>query len=280
MDSQHRHELQQNDLRKITNRTLPFFEKYGLQVASGVAVAVALGIGAVWWYSQSTLSSSDGWTQLDQALHKQDASAADFAGVNDQHPGSTAAAWANLKAAEDHLKHGMKAAFSDRDASLADLKKAQASFQKLEGGGTRIAPEIRERALFGLARCLESLSDGNNDEAIKVYSRLNAEFPQGMFKGMAEDRIKTLASPEAKDFYAWFHQQKPQPKDPHPFPGVKSSDSSTDDPDGAEETMDVTDPPADSETEAPADSSDKTKSDDAPESSEKPSETPGSSESP
>lgn len=297
MDSHHRHELQQNDLGKITNQALPFFEKYGMQLAIGLAAIAVIVIGGAWWYSESSVTTADSWTLLDYAVHKNTPSADDFANVVDKHPGTTAAAWAKLKEAEDYLKSGMAAAFTNRDASQADLKKAQDAFQKLEAGGPGISPDIRERALFGLARCLESTSDGNTEDAIKAYSRLSTDFPQGMFKGIAQDRIKTLESADAKAFYAWFHQQKPEPKDPHRFPIKNPSKSTTDEPVDPDDSLEINDPAGASEsekpaaTEPPADepgaakpaeepSSEEKPAADKPDATEKPSETPGSSETP
>ena len=50
--------------------------------------------------------------------------------------------------------------FSDRSAGDRDLKDAKENFQKLLESSTTL-PEIRERALFGMARTEESTSDGD-----------------------------------------------------------------------------------------------------------------------
>jgi tetratricopeptide (TPR) repeat protein len=230
MDSQHRHELQQNELGKLANQALPFLERYGMHLVVALAAAVVGGIGAAWWYGQASASTAESWTQLESALFQQNPSADDFASVADKHPRSPAAAWAKLKEADDYFRSGMQAVYSDKEAALADLKKAQESYQKLEAGGAdRIPDDVRERALFGLGRCLEALSDGNTAAAIDVYRRLIDQFPDTMFKGIALDRIKALESEDAKDFYAWFHQQSPKPRDVQPLPFKKPETKPLDD---------------------------------------------------
>ena len=80
-------------------------------------------------------------------------------------------------------------------------------------------PEVVERALFGLARCQESLPAKNaapstiNDPAIKTYERLLKEFPDTVYKQLAESRIAVLRTGTAQDFNAWFETQNPKPAD-------------------------------------------------------------------
>jgi hypothetical protein len=222
MDSQHRHELQQNDLGKLTNKAVPFFEKHGLQIAGGIAaLAIAFGIG-VYWYQSSTASTAESWVQFDRVLHQPSSSAGDFAAIAEKHPGSSVAAWSRLKEADDFLKSGLQLAFSNRESSQSNLKSAQEAYQKLAAGGPGIIPEVKERALFGLARCLETVSDGSGDEAVQTYARLLKEFPDSIFASIVNERIKALETTQSKDFYAWFQQQKPEPKDPLDIPVRKS----------------------------------------------------------
>lgn len=250
MDSQHRHELQQNDLRKLTTKAVPFVEKYGWQIIGAlVAVAVIFAVSA-YWFSESTASTAESWAQFDRVLHQPNADAGDFAELAEKHPGSAAAAWARLKEADDLLKSGLREAFTNRDVSQSELKSGLEAYQKLADGGKGVTPEIRERALFGLARCQEAMSDGKVDDAVATYQRLLKDFPQTIFQSIANERIKALESPQAKDFYAWFQQQKPQPKDPHQFPFKKPAGN----PDGGDDVMDESadDTDADAKPSEPA----------------------------
>lgn len=237
MDSQHRHELQQNDLGKLTNKAIPVFQKYAWHMVAAVgAVVVVWGIGAYWFW-QSTTSTAQSWAQFDRILHQPSSSAGDYAALAEKNPGSSVAAWARLKEADDFLKSGLQLAFSNRESSQSNLKSAQEAYQKLAAGGPGVIPEVKERALFGLARCLETVSDGSGDEAVKTYARLLKEFPASIFASIANERIKALETSQSKGFYAWFQQQKLEPKDPRDVPVRKSPGHNFNMPDEGEEEM-------------------------------------------
>ncbi len=261
MDSQHRHELHQNDLRKLTNRTLPFFKRYGTQLLVAIGLLTVAFIGGSWWYATGKTSSAESWTQLDATLMKENPSADDYARLADKFSKSEAAQWAQLMEADDYLKSGLQYLFTDREAALADLKKSQAVFERLASGGSSVVSDIRERALFGLARCLESTSGSETQGAADAYRRLVKEFPNSMYVTLANERIAILEKPGTKEFYAWFQQQNPKPRNPLEFPFRKPADGEEAESDdmpageqssgGAEESSaaPVTDAPADAKPE-------------------------------
>jgi len=124
-----------------------------------------------------------------------------------------------LQEAESELYTGVQMMFTNRDAGNSELKKARENFDKLIAD--RSTPQdALERARFGLARCLEALPpDKNsppskiNDPAIEAYERLLKEFPDTVYKPVAESRIAALRTATAQDFYAWFEAQNPKPAD-------------------------------------------------------------------
>ena len=87
-------------------------------------------------------------------------------------------------------------------------------------------PGAQEQALFGKARAIESLiqDKAQVDEAIAAYQDLNKRFPNGMFKGVAEQRIEQLNKPVALAFYKELAQYKRTP----PKPKVESPRSKLD----------------------------------------------------
>lgn len=277
MDSQHRHELQQNELRKLTTKAAPFVEQYLWHIVGVAAVTLVVFFGLVIWFSETSATTTEGWAQFDRVLHESNPTAGDFDEVAEKHPSSPVAAWARLKEADDYLKSGLREAFTDRDVSQSEIKKGLEVYQKLIAGGPGILPEIRERALFGLARCQEATSDGNTEEALGSYQRLLKEFPDSCFQAIATERIKELETSQAKDFYAWFHELKPKPQEPVINPFRKRTDES----DSAKESM-----PDDSATdEKPADQtasdarSEETPADEKPNGESKPeSEKPAAEE--
>ena len=92
------------------------------------------------------------------------------------------------------------------------MKKARESFDKIVNDPDA-PPDVKERALFGLGRCLETLSDRNTDEAIAVYQQLLNDYLYSAYKSAAEARIAALRTGGAQEFYAWFHDQNPKPPD-------------------------------------------------------------------
>jgi hypothetical protein len=97
-----------------------------------------------------------------------------------------------------------------------DVKKAEENFEKLINDKSS-PDEVVDRALFGLARCRESMppkdtSPGTiNNPAIEVYERLlKRDTP---YKQLAEERIAALRTATAQDFNAWFALQNPKPAD-------------------------------------------------------------------
>lgn len=207
--SEHRHELKQNDLAQLALKLGKQFEVYGNQILLGLA-AVFLIAGAVIWTMRSSKADKErGWTAYAAA-----SSAEDFESVADDvgYEGTEVGSWARLSAAENHLASGIQMSFTDRPAAIDELDQAEENFDKLLANSS-ISKSIRERALIGMARCQEATSDGDTAEAIKTYKTFLTEFPDSIYKELAQKRIDALGTGSAQDFYAWFHQQNPKPED-------------------------------------------------------------------
>jgi hypothetical protein len=217
MKSEHRHELKTNELERIASDLGHASERYVHQhtntLVLAVVVVVALVIGVIYWKFSAGSFDSQGWRALSDA-----GSTADYGTVADKYAGTKVASWARLREAEAELSSGIRLMFTDRDAGRSDLKKAEESFEKLIADKSS-PPEAIERALFGLARSRETLPAKNapastvNDPAIKTYQRLLEQFPDTVYKSLAESRIAALRTGSAQDFNAWFETQNPKPAD-------------------------------------------------------------------
>jgi len=220
MDSQHRHELQQNDLALGLQKLNRFLEKYGNRISIGICVATALLVGWILWQRSNKAREQVAWSQLSAA-----SSPDDLADVWKKNLDSSAAPWARLVEAEQRLAAGIQSMFLDVEAGRKDVDLARKSFEVLseQSSATR---EVRERALFGLARAEESLSDGSTKEATAAYQRLLERFPESFFKDEAQRRLKELASGGSGDFYQWFAKfERPRAKDQTPRDtGLSDSD--------------------------------------------------------
>jgi len=207
MKSEERHELKTNDLGQMAMQAQVFFQQHGSQLLFVACGCLLVAAAAVYWVRSSSQAASAGWSQMTMAN-----SAEDFANVADKYPTSTVAAWARLNAANRHLESGNRLAFTDRSAGVSDLSAASKEFEQLLSAGD-VPLKVRERALFGLARCRESQADESTGGAVEAYERLLAEFPETIYKELAERRIDVLRTDRAKSFYAWFHKQNPKPPD-------------------------------------------------------------------
>ncbi|MCA9075601.1 MAG: hypothetical protein KDA93_11255 [Planctomycetaceae bacterium] len=206
MKSEHRHELAENDLSKLLGNWAQQLDEHQNTILSVAVVIALVAAGLIYWTRMSNFEQSSGWAQLTAS-----SSPEDFANIAEAHEGSTVGEWALLRAADGFLQEGIRLSISDRPASNDRLEQAQEAYQELTSPGT--LPVIREQALNGYAVTLESRSDGDTQPALAAYENLLKAFPETRFKQFAEDRIESLKTGGTQDFYAWFHQQNPQPAD-------------------------------------------------------------------
>ncbi len=210
MDSEHRHQLQQNDLGQLAAQAVPWLTQYGAQALIGIAVALVVLIGgAVWW---STAESADeaAWSKIASAE-----TVDEFGAVADKYPGTLPAAWAHLRSGELNLESGIAAMFRDRELALKDLASAKEEFEQVLKATVRLPGNLRERALLGLARVLEATCDGDTGPVVAAYEQILKDFPESIYKPEVDQKVAELKTGEASEFYRWFHAQKPTPA---PFP--------------------------------------------------------------
>ena len=210
MNSEERHQLLTNDLGVVTTRTVGFFERHLGTLIGAVSLILLLAGGIYLWTQTSGTETATGWTMLDTAQNLEE-----FGTVVDKYKGKPPGQWAQLFVAETNLKTALPLMFSNREIANVDLKSAREGFESLlQQSG--VDPIIRERALWGYALCLESASDGNTTKAVDAYEKLIQEFPESIFKAVAEERVAALKRDTAKEFYAWFSRENPKPPDARP----------------------------------------------------------------
>ena len=219
MKSEERHRLQETELEKWGRHARESWESfvkgYGKSVFIGVAVACLVAVIVIWWTISSSAAKEQRWTAMLAAN-----SAEDFAEVAGKYPSDPVGEWARLKEAEQSLNTGIQLSPINRQGSVSELVKAHEAFTKLAGTKSDL---IEERRLFGLARCLETLAgvdvgkSGENvkgvDKAVEAYERFVDQFSDSIYRPFAEERIKDLKTKRAKEFYAWFREQNPNPED-------------------------------------------------------------------
>ncbi len=205
MRSERRHELEENDLAGTTAAVL---EKLRPHLATVATVAVLLvGAAAAWTLvaARREATRAESWDACATAINERSADA--LADVIRRYPGSPAAWWAQLTLADSASAEGSRLVFTDRVRGRERLAAAEQAYGGLLA--ERPAGLVAERATFGLAKVRESL--GNLDEARRGYEAVVAEYPASAVRGIAEQRIAALSRPAARQWYAWFDEQKPEP---------------------------------------------------------------------
>ena len=91
MKSEHRHDLQTNDLGKLMVQAEPFVEKYGAKILGGIGALIVLLIVLIIWNSQKTSAQSEAWTRLAAA-----GSTEDFENVAEDYAGKLKIAKLNI----------------------------------------------------------------------------------------------------------------------------------------------------------------------------------------
>lgn len=222
MKSEHRHELQTNELGRYADQITSFFQVHGNKVMMWVCAGSLVLAAGIYWYRSSNVTESSAWSQFSTARN-----ADEYADVWNNYKSSNAAPWARLREADSRLSNGIQLAFTNLETAQSELKKAKEAYQSLVDG--RGAPaQIREKALYNLARCLETLSDGNETDAVRTYEQFVKEYPESIFRADAEKRITVLNSGSGQEFYSWFAKfPRPKAKDVRPLdkgPGLSEDD--------------------------------------------------------
>jgi len=209
MKSEHRRELQANELEKLTESIGKFFEKYGKYVLIGLVAAIGVGVGVYFLVTRGNkdleqvafrLASADSAGQYQDAAEMPEAA------------GTKLRPLARLKAAELRLQDGIRLYFTDKQAGLEELETARDEFKAVLEA--RELPNwAKERALYHRAVCLEALSDGKTKAAIAAYQELIDGFPDSLYREQAEQRIAALQENETRQFYAFLTAEDRKPAD-------------------------------------------------------------------
>lgn len=212
MKSERRHELQKNEL---ADRLASGIESTrALLPVIGIVLAVML-VGAIAWgvynrYSRGQASAA--WTDFYFNLTSGDADS--FNDLAADYPRSAAAGWAQQVAGDAFLQRGIASMYRNRTEAKELIGKAIAAFEKVDQAASN--PELRAKALLGLAQAHESL--GDVDQAASFYQQLSKVASQPGLVNEANQRLAFVTSDAGKSFYTWFSQLDPKPDAPITLP--------------------------------------------------------------
>jgi len=205
MDTERRHELEDNDLAGTTLELVDRIRPHLRTILTGIALAFA-GLGA-WTVisSQQSAAKARSWEECIAALSSSDGER--LTAVTRQHPDTPAAGWAQLVLADSALAQGCDLLFADRTRGMERLEDAVGRYRQLLAA--RPTGMLAERTVFGLAKANEAL--GNLDEARQGYEAVIADHPGSAAASLAASRVAAVSRQATRQWYDWFAAQKPAP---------------------------------------------------------------------
>jgi hypothetical protein len=225
MNSERRHELQQNALADMLGTQIRRIEPYNKLIAVGIALLIVAAVSIGLYRSAAVGTRSDATFELLQNSGSGDPEALGV--VGERYSDTTAGALAKLLQADALLAAGINGLFNDREETLNQLGDAVKRYSEVAGSTKDTL--IRSRANFGLARAQESL--GDVEKAIAAYNTVVSIGESEAITKVAQQRIDMLKGPLSQEFFAWFEKQDFKPADPSLPPALPSGVSLPDLPD-------------------------------------------------
>lgn len=121
-------------------------------------------------------------------------------------PDDTASKWAYLMKADSQLAQGLNRIFRDKTTGMESVNNAITNFEKAAKKAGEGDDKLKQRALYGWARGLESI--GEFDKAAAKYEEIVTDFEDSAFAKLAEIGIKRVNSPDNREFFVAFTKRE------------------------------------------------------------------------
>lgn len=193
MDSQHRHELEQNDLEVWMKDTKDKIAPYTGAIVTAVIAIVVAGVGYSLISQSNAQADSAAWQSYSLAFVGGRPSLNALEETSEEFDG-TVSDWADITWADGQLWTASNLYLTNRPTAEEALGKAKEKFEALIKSASD--KKIKNRAKFGLARAYEL--EGDVEKAGEQYKQVG-----GAFKELAENRTEKLAEEAVKADYTW-----------------------------------------------------------------------------
>ena len=198
MDSEHRHELEENLLAKKLAEAYedvkPRLPAYGV----GLVAILAGIIGLNGWRASTAQAEAERWKDFAVAVEGAQPNEDLLRQAMEQNPGTPVAEWAEVTWADGKLFDAAGRYFRDRKTANEYLDEAIAVYERLVKSDDL---SISERATFQLGRALEL--KGELEQAREQYALVT-----GGFAAVAQARAEQLDSPKVQKAYEWITATK------------------------------------------------------------------------
>lgn len=193
MDSQHRHDLEENSLAKWLEREIEAIKPKLPGILIGVIAVVGGVLGWSAYKDSAQAQKAESWRDYSLALEGVRPNLSVLKQTAEEHPDSSVEDWSLITWADGRLWNAATLYMRDRAKADEALTEAEETYQGLINASSGV---VVGRANFGLGRVLEMKGDleGASDQYNKV---------SGMFAEIAKERAEVLATASAKKSYAW-----------------------------------------------------------------------------
>jgi hypothetical protein len=196
----HHPEEKMTALARLTRRVIMEPGRYATWVL-GILVVVLAFVVATNWSSSARSKTSEVWTKLYSETKPED-----LAETAKLYPGTVAAEWALLHAANEYYASAMGDLPNNRDVAASNLKKALGLYEQVAKDAPSDSFQARA-AILGKARCLEARNA--LAEAIEQYELVATKWPDSPEAAQAKLFAEALKKPEAVSFYKDLYAYSP-----------------------------------------------------------------------
>ncbi len=216
MKSEHRHELETNELAKWLEIRIEQAKPYVAYIVAGVAALVVAVVAASYAGGRSAEKQERAWEAFALATYSRelDLSSLQEVAVSDEYAGSDVQEWAYLTWADRQVQLAAQAYLDNRERSTELLKPALSAYESV--ASLSADQQLVDRARLGLARVYEM--QNQPDRAKQEY-----ELVQGDFATVAAAAIRRLEDSSAAGDLAWL-ATAPLPRPPVSESAVLGSD--------------------------------------------------------
>lgn len=196
MKSEHRHELQTNELSAGLARWVDKVKPFTGQIVTGLVLLALAYAGLTAWDAQSAEKERAAWDAFALATDTSDPEMQSLQRVagDEQYAGTKMQEWAYVGWADRQVLNAMGSYLFDREKTNDRLRNVSGIYEGMAKSATD--PQVRNRARFGLARVYEL--QNKLDEAYEQYLLV-----QGDLQPHASERVKRLDSEEVREACSW-----------------------------------------------------------------------------
>lgn len=193
MDSEHRHELEENVLATWLTTRIEELAPHATTIVGVVIAAVAAVVGWSAYQTTSSAGRADAWRTYTLAVEGREPSLDALRIAAEENPGTPVEDWALITWADGRLFNATNDFLRNKPRAIEALDEAETTYEQLLGSRDTA---IADRAAFGLGRVAEMR--GDLEAARDYYDRVG-----GLFTELADRRADQLEKPRVAASYAW-----------------------------------------------------------------------------